>query len=189
MLDLDYIKENTLWVIKLYPGGRVTCKGSALNEYLKTNENSIDEYDTVTWQGQPKELQEFWKAYEYANYYQNRHDLYYIDDFYKEWIKNPNQFTADHRRVISTLNKELENLGNNDKLNVMITNYDKKGIGNHYLKNWLDTMKQMNEDFDVVEVNVGNDTIHIIVQIDDEELVEKLSYLSNKFACESIFKD
>ena len=188
MLDLEYIKANTLWVIKYESGYRRTVKGSEVDKYR--NDEDIDDVDTVWWKGQPADLQEFWKAYEYANYHMDRHDLFFIDDFYREWSKNPNQFKADHRKVISTLRKELDNLlsmAKQQKLNICVVNYDKHAIGNHYFENWISALKLMEDDFDVVEVNIYGEDVDITIQCDDYDLYEHLSYLSNKAALESSF--
>ena len=191
MLSLEYIKDNTIWVIKHY-GYRHTIKGSELEEYLKKNSEDIRDHDVVTWKGQPKDLQEFWKAYENAYYTSNRTDLFYIDDFYKEWVKDPHQFDPEHRPVISTLNAELEKIEpiyrENNKVNVMVSNYNKRGVGNHYYDNWINALKQMEVDFDVIESNIDKTDCKIIIQSDDDELVDKLSYLSNKFAVERAWR-
>lgn len=187
MLDLDYIKKNTLWIIKYENGRRITVNGSEIDNY--TNNDQIDEVDTVHWKHQPAELQEFYKAYEYAYYTLDRHDLYLIEDFYREWSKNPNQFKVGHRKVISTLRKELDfrYIASNEKINVLIVNYDKQTIGNHYLENWLDALKLIEDDFDIVESNVNGKDISIVIQCDDDELLEQLSYLSNKCAITNAF--
>ena len=186
MLDLDYIKANTLWVIK-YSSHRTTVKGSEISKYQ--NDEDVRDMDTVHWKHQPAELQEFWRAYEYAYYTLDRKDLFLVDDFYAEWIKNPSQFKAGHRNVISTLRKELDfrYIASNEKINVLIVNYDKQTIGNHYLENWLDALKLIEDDFDIVESNVDGNNISIVIQCDDLELIDQLSYLGNKCAASNAF--
>jgi len=56
MLDLDYIKENTIWVVK-FNVGRTTCTDKDLHKYEDNEE--VRDIDIYCWEGQPKELQEF----------------------------------------------------------------------------------------------------------------------------------
>lgn len=183
MLSWDYIKSETLWVVKWISGGRTVKRGADINLFVQNNANDIDEHDIITWKGQPKELQEFYKAYEYAIYVLNRKDLFFVKDFYDEWKENPDQFKEDHSQVISTLWAELEKLDFGDgKLNVIVSNYDHQTAGNHYLKNWLDTKRVVDTDFDVIETRRRGDTLTIIIQTDDQEAFDKLDYTANRIA-------
>lgn len=188
MLDLDYILENTKWVIRYTSGYRLVVNGKDRFKYYGLDE--VKDIDTVYWENQPKELQEFWKDYSYAVYTLKRHDLYSVKDFYAEWSKDPNQFKPERRPVISKLREEfdkLRSLAEQKDLNIIVSNYDKRCMGNHYFNNWITALNQMDEDFDVVEVEqVGND-IYITVQCDDFELCQRLDYLSNKAALDSAF--
>lgn len=188
MLDLDYIKENTLWVIKYSSGHREVVKGSELDKYYKNENEDIKDVDTLNWKGQPDDLKEFWKSYTHAIYYMDRRDLFYIDDFYNEWVKDPNQFKEDHLPVISYLSQELDNLrrlNEQSKLNIQIVNYDKHGIGNHYLAAWDYALKIIDKEFDVVACQIDGIDVKLTIQCDDEDLLDQLSILSNHAAFES----
>lgn len=77
MLTLDYIKENTLWVIKFNCGRTVGTR--KVVDFYRDDED-VREIDIVCWESQPKELQDFYKAMEESS-------IFFIDDFYKEWSK------------------------------------------------------------------------------------------------------
>lgn len=188
MLDLDYIKDNTLWVIKYEEGYRTLVKGSELDKYRK--DKDVSDYETACWENQPKELQEFWKDYSYTFYTLKRPDLYFVKDFYAEWSKDPNQFKPERRSIISKLREEfdkLRSLAEQKDLNIIVSNYDKRCMGNHYFNNWITALNQMDEDFDVVEVEQVGNNIYITIQCDDFELCQRLDYLSNKAALDSAF--
>ena len=167
MLDLETIKKNTLWVARMVSGVRFTGTYDEIKKY--EHRDDCKDVDILASGGQPKELQEFYKAYEYATFYMNRHDLFLIDDFYKEWSKNPNQFRPEMRPVIGKLSDVFERQSGDPKeINVLIKNYDKKCIGNHLLSSWIKTLKILETDYDIVEVTEDYDNITIIVQTDEE---------------------
>lgn len=180
MLDLDFIKDNTIWVIK-YTSHRETGKYKELKS--KLNNPEIKDFDIVAWHGQPKELQDFYKTYEYAIYKLNRTDLTNIDVFYEEWIKDPDQFKADHMPVIGQLYTALDVFDPCSDL--IVENYDKHTIGNHKVGNFVEALQQLDCDFNVVKVC---DDLYgfngIIIQTDDQELIDKFSHVVNRIAIE-----
>ena len=185
MLTLDYINAETIWVLKLQ-GYRLTCKGSELAEKLKRYEDELRDHDVVIWQHQPKELQEFWHAYENANYIFNRRDLFYIDDFYKEWIKDPHQFDPQHRPVLpGKLRERLESLDPHSDM--IIINYDKQTIGNHHVSNFIKALDFLGLDFDVVEVTDDLNYPTIIIQDDNMDNIKAFSMKANQLALEEAF--
>lgn len=176
MLDLEYILENTIHVARFMSGRRVTGTYNEVKKYYEDPE--LKDIDTVAWEGQPKELQEFYKAYEYANDELGL-NLFLIEDFYKEWIKNPSQFIADHLPVISSLSKELVNI--KPDADVLIRNYDGFTIGNHIAQSFSDSLDRMNDDFDVIKVT-QNQYYEITIQCDEKEKLKELRYISNEIA-------
>lgn len=177
MLDYDYIKNNTKWVVKLN-SHRVIVKADELSKY--ENRDDVIDIDILSWEGQPKELQSFYKAYYNALYNQNRDDLFIIKDFYKEWSKNPNQFNEDHQKVISTLSKELNKLEVTDDL--IIENFDKQCIGNHHVGNYIEALHIIDSDYDVIQITEKHGYITIIIQEDDQDKIKQLSHESNALA-------
>ncbi len=187
MLDYQYIKDESLWVIKYESGYRKECKGSEVDAILKRDYEEISDNDVVSWKFQPKELQEFWKAYEYSQYVLNKRELYDVDDFYKEWIKNPNQFKAEHRPVIGTLFEELSKWDKN--ADMCIVNYDGQFVvGNHHINNFLLALKQQGVDFDVVSIEEGQYYPTMTIQDDDEEKLEMFSKLANRISLREALK-
>ena len=184
MLTLDYINENTLWVAKFESGYRTTGTYDEVKQYYKRDD--IDEIDIVYWKHQPKELQEFYKAYEYAFSDLNRRDLYEIKDFYNEWIKNPKQFTPEHKSVIGKLSEYIESIDPCEDL--MIPNYyGYEGAGNHHAGNFKEALQILDIDFDVVSFEErpgyrGGKEYVITIQTDDLELLEKFSAKANSLA-------
>lgn len=189
MLDLQTIKDETLWVIK-HNGWRETCKGSELSKKLDLD-NDVRDYGVVTWEKQPKELQEFWKSYHNAYYIFDRRDLKIIDDvddiddFYMIWVKDPHQFDVEHRPVISTLRKEIADLDSKDDL--LIINYDRSVIGNHHVINFIRALDRLDTDFDVVSIGSSNDQLEIIIQSDDRQLIRDFNIRSNDEAIRESF--
>lgn len=184
MLTLDYINENTLWIAKFESGYRITDTYDKIKQYY--SHDDIDEIDTVYWKGQPKELQDFYKAYEYAFYDLNRQDLYEIKDFYNEWIKNPEQFAPDHKPVIGKLSEYIESM--DTCADLMIPNYyGYEGAGNHHVGNFIEALKILDVDFDVISFteelrDKGEIQYIITIQTDDLELLEKFSAKANSLA-------
>lgn len=189
MLDLQTIKDETLWVIK-HNGWRETCKGSELSKKLDLD-NDVRDYGVVTWEKQPKELQEFWKSYHNAYYIFDRRDLKIIDDvddiddFYTIWVKDPHQFDVEHRPVISTLRKKIADLDPKDDL--LIINYDRSVIGNHHVINFIRALDRLDTDFDVVSIGSSNDQLEIIIQSDDRQLIRDFNIRSNDEAIREAF--
>lgn len=60
-LSLEYIKEHTIWVARMY-GCRFVGTYKEVEGYGK--DSDCKEFDVVCADGQPKELKPFWKAYE-----------------------------------------------------------------------------------------------------------------------------
>lgn len=181
MLSLEEIKEKTIWVAHLYGGTRFTGTYKEL-EHWKDSED-LDELDTVCAEGQPKELQPFWQAYEYANYKLQRHDLYIIDDFYAEWSKNPNQFVPELKLVIGNLRDKLESISKEESnIDIIIVNYDETPIGNHKINCWIKTLNEMNTNFDIISIRDDFNAYRITIQETDKDKIEKLDIISNSLA-------
>jgi hypothetical protein len=181
MLSLEEIKEQTIWVAHLYGGTRITGLYKDLEHWYDSDE--LDELDTVCAAGQPKELQPFWKAYEYAFYHLGRNDLYLVDDFYMEWSKNPEQFMPQMQPVIGNLRDELEIIAKENKnANVIINNYDENTLGNHTILCWMMSIKEFDDNFDVIFVGEQYDCILIKIQETDDDKVEQFDIIANNNA-------
>lgn len=186
MLDLEYIKKTSLWVARFTTGARITGTYDEVKQYQ--SQDDCKDVDILSWKGQPKDLQEFYKAYEYATFYMNRGDLLYIDDFYKEWAKNPEQFKPGMRPVIDKLSAVFERLSSCSKnTDILITNYDKRGIGNHTFDNWTKALSILDTDYDVVAIEEDTNPIKIVIQTDEDSATE-FSQKSNSVALEEAFK-
>lgn len=181
MVELDFIKQNTVWVVK-FIGHRVTCTGKDLSKYEDMED--VRDVDIAVWEVQPKELQEFYKDYEYAIYHAKRQDLLFIDDFYAEWSKDPKQFRPEMRPVIGKLSKMIENVSPYD--DVIINNYDESTAGNHKAGNFIEALQELEVDFDVVDFyrapNDDRDYIRFIVQTTDIDTFKQFSFQANKNA-------
>lgn len=88
MLDYDYIIANTKMVVRFNNGRREVGTTEEVKKYY--DREDVRDIDSVCWEGQPKELQEFYKAYNRANYTLGL-NLFFVEDFYKEWVKDPKQ--------------------------------------------------------------------------------------------------
>lgn len=176
-LTLDYIEQHTLWVAKFNGGYRKVDTYDKLKPFL--NNEELRDVDIVYWKEQPKELQEFYKAYEYALYDLKRYELFEIKDFYEEWIKNPKQFTPEHKPVIGKLSEMLESLNPCD--DVLISNYNGRGAGNHHVGNFIEALQILNIDFDVVSFEEGTPN-EIDIQTDDIESLMAFSIKANSVA-------
>ena len=191
-LTLDYIKDNTKWVIKYANGYRKVCKGNELEDNL---DERVSDYDIVAWEGQPEELKEFYKDYEYAFYDLDRRELYFIEDFYKEWIKDRTQFKPKYSqsKVISDLKTELNKLSKNE--DVLIRGIDSKGyrvtLGNHRTQNWVDALNELSTNFDVIAIEEASPKdykyLTITINVDDKELADDFSSEANDAAIKALF--
>ena len=184
MLTLDYIEKNTLWYAKFETGYRTSGTYDEVKKYY--SHEDIDEIDTCSWEHQPKELQEFYKSYYYALYDLNRHDLYEIKDFYEEWSKNPSQFKPGHKPVIGKLSEYIESLKLTDDL--IIRNYSFFTAGNHRVGNFMETLKMLDIDFDVISFeeirsyDPDRKQFEIIIQTDDKDLFKEFDIKANEVA-------
>lgn len=183
VLDLDYIKENTIWVLKHESGYRETGKYAEMKEKADKC-NDFRDFDICACEGQPENLQPFYKAYEYANYRMGRHDLFIIDDFYAEWSQDPSKFVAKEREVIGKLSDELSKMKMTDDL--IINNYNGETSGNHHVGNFVEALEDLGTDFDVVEVHEPSgekyDYPKIIVQTKDDATFRKFDVMANQNA-------
>lgn len=177
MLDYLYIENNSIYVVN-YGINNIFIKGYQYNDYCFNKD--VKYIKRIPWQSQPKELKEFWQAYEYAIWTLHRKDLEYPEIFYNEWIKNPKKFTEGHRNVISSFLTELENI-NKKMYDVMIVNYDSYIIENHDIEIWLKVLKELNIDIDVVHSEIDVNGATITIQCDDQELLKEVEYLVNKY--------
>lgn len=172
MLELEDIKNRTIWVVKYNNGHRITCLESEINY----KDENVRDVDRAAWSAQPKDLQDFYKDYDFAVYRQNRRDLESIEDFYEEWIEDPLQFQPESRPVIGHLFEILETMRPDQS--VVIRNYNKKPIGNHHVDCFIEALEILETDFDVVEFSDDR----IIIQSDDLDLISNFDSKANKAA-------
>ena len=182
MLTLDYIKEHTLWVAIFENGIRKTGTQSEIEKY--EDRDDFEYSDIVCWEGQPKDLQEFHKDFNYAFYTLKRDDLFFVDDFYKEWIKNPAQFKPESLPVIGKLSTLLESINTCD--DIIVNNFDSMTAGNHKCGNFIEALQILETDFDVVKYHEASgekyDYATITVQTTDIDTFKQFSYQANKNA-------
>ena len=184
MLTLDYIKQNTLWYVE-FEGRHFT---SGTHDEIKKyySREDVNEIEVCRWENQPKDLQDFYKAQEYAMYELNRHDLYELDKFYEEWSRDPEQFKPKHFPVIGKLSEYIESLKLTDDL--LIRNYAYFTAGNHRVGNFMETLKILDVDFDVIKFEEGRSydpdrrQFEITIQTDDEELFNEFDIKANEIA-------
>ena len=177
MLDYDYIVANTKYVARFTNGRRETGNAKEIKKYY--NRSDVKDIDAVCWEGQPKELQAFYKAYNRANYVLGL-DLFLVEDFYEEWIKDPKQFEAEYHEVIGQLSEKLSDL--DIKSDVIIENYDGQTLGNHIVGNFKEALDDMYMDFDVIQLLEKHGYTTIIIQDDNVDKIRDLSLRANKNA-------
>lgn len=180
-IDWDYIDENTKWVAHFYSGRRITGSRKDVEPYY--NDRDIDEIDIVSWEGQPEDLQGFYKAYSYAFYDLNRHDLYNVKDFYGEWSKNPAAFVPELKPVIGRLSDVLPKLDVTDDL-IVSNYYGYVGAGNHRVGNFIEALNDLDMDFEIVKFEPKNpneeySTNHVWVQTDNMKALNAFSVEAN----------
>lgn len=184
VLDWDYIDENTRWVAHFDDGRRIVGSHKDVEPYYK--DRNIDEIDVVTWEGQPKDLQGFYKAHTYAFYDLNRHDLYNVKDFYDEWSKNPAVFVPELKPVIGKLSDVLPKLDVTDDL-IVSNYYGYGGAGNHRVGNFIEALNDLNMDFEIVKFEPKNpneeySANHVWVQTDNMKALNAFSAEANSNA-------
>ena len=181
VLDWDYIDANLVWVAHFESGYRVTGTHDEVKGYYSADD--IDEIDTVTWRGQPKDLQGFCKAYTYGFYDLGRHDLYKLKDFYDEWSKDPSKFVPKQKPVIGKLSDVLSDLDPSSDL-IVSNYYGYEGAGNHRVGNFIEALNDMGIDFNIIQFDPSKDgsTAHVYVQTDNLDALEDFSVEANKNA-------
>lgn len=178
MLTWDYIEKNTLWVIKYGPGDRDCGTWDEVeSRYKLRGEPAIDDEDILAPSSQPKELQEFYTDYEFARFHMGMR-FENTKDFYMQWSKNPLKFKPDTKPVIMQLSKALESLDEND--GVIIMNYNGDGAGNHYVGSFVEALRDLDLDFDVVYIGTRYNTNYIEVQTNDSESFRQFDIESNR---------
>ena len=158
-LDYDYIPSHTMWILKYNTGERQLGRISELSKYQF--DKNVNEIDTAAWDGQPEELKQFYKDYEYANYYMGRHDLSSIKDFYDEWIKNPDAFRPEKKPIIGKLSEVLEGIGSDT--NLTIYNYDLESTGKHKA-HIFKAIANMTEVFDFDVIGIAEEEINKVLK-------------------------
>lgn len=79
MLSLETINRDTLWVGKLYDGGRIV----GTYDELRSMMDDFRDFDILCLEGQPEHLREFYEGY------LSQHEYYLIADYYNNvYIKN-----------------------------------------------------------------------------------------------------
>lgn len=186
MLTLDKIINDTIYVVRFTNGHRERHLKNELSNY--SGRSDVKDIDRIDTRYQPKELQPFYEAMDFA--WRNNLDESDLntEEFYKVWIKNPDRFSPQSRPVIGSLSEYLERLKPDG--DVIVKNFDKRGAGNHRVKNFIVALKLLDCDFDVVDFieasgKYSYDTITI--QTTDIELLNKLSAESNRAAIADSF--
>jgi len=84
MLSLETIKKDTLWVAKMVRFRQVGTYDE-LRVYRESDE--LRDFDNLYSQGQPEHLKQFWQDYEAQNETAYGERLFFMNNFYNEWIK------------------------------------------------------------------------------------------------------
>ena len=79
-VSLEKIRKESLWVAKI---GGVRMVGTYEDVKKYTEDPDCKDFDVVCAEGQPEELQPFWKAY--WDYCEETGELMSIQDFYPLW--------------------------------------------------------------------------------------------------------
>lgn len=82
LATLKEIKEQTHWVAR-FPGCRFVGTYEQVEKYGK--DPDCKDFDTVCWEGQPANLQKFWRDFE--AYSESHPGFLTIDQFYPIWEK------------------------------------------------------------------------------------------------------
>lgn len=188
MLTLEEIKAKTLYSGTLDTGATITGTEDVLKQYkVKT--------ELVKADGQPLELRAFYLAYEYA--LKEIKDDYTIDEFYREWIDDPERFDPDNNiSQFSLRTYFMLYEGKAASTNYKLVNYDGYSIGNHTLKAYVQALDALgdDEDFNYIEViEEGIDTrlntniVKITIRCKDLDKVRKFAMLASRFEAEDVF--
>ena len=180
MMTLQEIKEKTKCILVISNGSKYNATLEDANIYKK---GVVERIELINWRNQPKDIQAFWKAYEYAKNTLKRQDLIKIDAFYDEWIKDSTQFEPDKIKVIEKLSEYLDETDDCNTIN--IENYDGYAIGIHHVGDYKETLKILDIDFDIIKItDSDNNSQLVLIQEDDKELLKELSYKANGVAME-----
>ena len=192
MISLDEIKTKTLWSANLNSGLM------QIGTYDKVEQFKNDtKLVRVPAASQPLELQPFWLAYEYAFNTLNRRDLVEVDDFYKEWSNNPDEFDPDMRPTKSNLRTFLLLYSSYPaSTNLKIENYDGRFVGTHQLRDFTKALDTMGEkvNFNVIEwqdegidPQIKSIVIKVVIQCKKLDLVQEFATIANRVAADRVF--
>lgn len=190
MLTLEEIKAKTLYSGTLDTGATITGTEDVIKQYkVKT--------ELVKADSQPVELRAFYLAYEYALKETIIKDDYTIDEFYREWIDDPDRFDPDNNiSQFSLRTYFMLYEGKAASTNYKLVNYDGYSIGNHTLKAYVQALDALgdDEDFNYTEIiEEGIDTrlntniIKITIRCKDLDKVRRFAMLASRFETEDVF--
>lgn len=162
---------------KLVLSNQQTFIGTKSELSSQAYDTETESFDLANWEEQPKELQLFYKSYEYAVYTLRRTDLLVVKKFYEEYLKNPDQFNPEFSRVISTLSKELDSL--EDSSYLMLINHDGLTSGRYHVGNFREAIQTLDIDFNIIKIesNDRNNTTILTTQETDTTKFKVLRFV------------
>lgn len=177
ILSYNEIKETTIWVAKM-TWGRQTGTYDELTSYREDEE--CRDFDIVAKQPTEK-LQHFWDAFDkFAQDYS--FSIFSAEEFYNLiYSKCPYAFDKkpEIREKVASLSEVVANHSSSDDVIV-------EGCGNHRASNWVEALKQLDRDYDVINITKKHSYMCYTVAGTEEEL-ERLSVVSNDCACREVF--
>ena len=172
-LSFDELKAKTLYYIK-FRSTDYTITGTL--DQLPNENVDVKDFGRLSWENQPAELQDYYRAYDYAVYELGREDLLnHPIAFYNEYVADPKKFEAKKRKSLGLLADFIVEL-NDFKKPLLLENYDGYFIGNTPAGNIYEAVLSLQINFVVIQFYEGEDFSHVMIQCDDKENVSALEY-------------
>lgn len=177
MITLKEIKERTLYEVTIQGSNKILTE----EESKVYKKESINRISPLSWEYQPKEIQPFWKSYEYAIDTLERKDLCKLSDFYEEWVNNPNEFKPGYSKSIGMIPQLLNDI--DESAFITIENYDGIIIGTHHCGDFKESLDILDLEFEVIRLEeVDSDEYNITIQEDNKDTIRDFEYKSNAIA-------
>lgn len=191
MITLEEIKEKSLWSVNLEDGTLSVGTSDKIEKYAHTG----NKLSLLKASMQPTELQPFWLAYEYAINELKRDDLIEVDDFYRAWSKDPDEFDPEMKSRFTLRSFFLLHDHYPASTIVSIVSSNGLHLGSHSRTAFEKALNEIGSDTDFNVVNYYEETdynthtlkLKIVIKGNNNDKLQEFAALANRFDAEELF--
>lgn len=171
-LSYQELKDRTIYYIKFK--NNYVLKNT-LDKLPNDSQDTID-FGRVSWEQQPKELQAYYKAYDYAVYELGRDEFVnHPIKFYEAYVANPEEFDPPKRESLGLLSEFIQTKITLS-MDLVVDNYDGYCIGNSHAGNFLEALHALELDFSIVQEYIDENFARVIIQCDNQDDLINFEY-------------